>query len=178
MDEVGRGAWAGPLVVGAVSLKAPIIGLKDSKLLSKKSREIFAKEIYSQAVFVGIGWVSSTEIDNIGLAKAMYLAFERAVDGVAQDSRIIIDGSINYLPNYPGVECLVKADQLINEVSAASIVAKVARDDYMKKLALDNPDYGFENHVGYGTKKHIENISKLGITVHHRTSFKPLRGYI
>ena len=184
IDEVGRGPWAGPLVVGAVVLGCEIDGLTDSKKLSAKRREILAKEIYERAAGVGLGWVCAEEIDEIGLAEALQLACQRAVAeidtlGVAYHE-IIIDGTINLLKDTSKgtyVTTLAKADLLIPTVSAASIVAKVARDEYMTRQEEMYPDYGFAAHVGYGTAKHRAAIETYGVTPLHRLSFAPLANY-
>lgn len=176
VDEVGRGAWAGPLVVGAVLLTKDIEGLKDSKKLSKKQREDLNKIILERAEFVGLGWVSASEVDDLGLTKATTLACERALENAPKNVEIIIDGSFNYLPDNKSVSTLINADDIMPSVSAGSIVAKVARDKFMKDQVRLYPDYGLETHVGYGTKKHSEAIKKSGLTPLHRWSFKPIKG--
>lgn len=175
IDEVGRGPWAGPMVVGAVVLgDAKIDGLDDSKKLSAKKREKLAYMIKEKAAAVATGWVSSSEIDDLGLSEALKLAARRAVDGIEIDyDKIIIDGTIKLIDDDRAVT-LPKADGLIPSVSAASIVAKVARDMYMKKLGEKFPDYGFENHVGYGTAAHKAALEKCGVMSEHRRSFKPV----
>lgn len=181
IDEVGRGPWAGPLVVGACVLKEPIEGLTDSKKLSPKRREILAAEIHEKA-FCGLGWVSAEELDKIGLSaslrKACRLAVKEIQESGVQFNEIIIDGTINFLsatPLAPYVQVLPKADFLIPEVSAASIIAKVARDNYMTEVvAKKYPKYGFEKHVGYGTTLHKAAIEKYGVCSEHRRSFKPI----
>lgn len=178
IDEVGRGAWAGPLVVGAVMLSVPIAGLTDSKKLDKKRRTFLAKEITASALFVSLGWVSAREVDELGLTKATVLACERAIEKAPKATEIIIDGLINYLPHMTECSVLVKADLHIPAVSAASIVAKVARDTYMTKQAMLYPEYGFDTHVGYGTKKHLSALETFGVTPLHRRSYKPLMSYI
>jgi len=175
MDEVGRGCWAGPLVAGAVILDAPIAGLNDSKQLSKKQRERLAVIIHEQAVAVGIGWVDAATIDEIGLTAATTLAMRRALEPLnVPYEQIIIDGNLNYLPDDPLAITMIKADALVPAVSAASIIAKVARDHYMSELAVSLPDYGFELHVGYGTALHSERLKKFGVSAFHRKSFKPV----
>jgi ribonuclease HII len=175
IDEVGRGCWAGPVVAGAVALATPIFGLKDSKKLSKRQREALTILINQQAAAVGIGWVSALEVDTIGLTAAVRLAMARALDQIdtAYDE-IIIDGSFNFLADNPKATTLVKADDLIPAVSAASIVAKVARDNYMTELGAQLPQYGFESHVGYGTAQHLAALRVHGVTEHHRKSYKPI----
>ena len=174
IDEVGRGPWAGPLVIGAVILPeqkpAWVDELNDSKKLSVKKREALNELILKEAAATGLGWVSSQEIDELGLASALKLAARRAVEAVQKShvpfTEIIIDGTINFLAgtkleNY--VTILPKADFLIKEVSAASIIAKVARDHYMYELAEKYPGYSFEKHVGYGTAAHQKALKELGI---------------
>ncbi len=175
IDEVGRGCWAGPLVAGAVILSKEIPGLKDSKLLSKKRRETLAELITINSNTIGIGWVDAIEIDKIGLTKATALAMQRALDKIKVGyDQIIIDGSLNYLSANPKATALIKADNIVPCVSAASIIAKVARDDYMSAMALEYPNYGFEKHVGYGTKVHLEKLKLYGLSKLHRKSFRPI----
>lgn len=182
IDEVGRGPWAGPLVVGAVVLgDKPIEGLTDSKKLTKKRRKELAEAIYDHAQAVGLGWVSAQELDDIGMSAALKLATRRAVERInVPYHEIIIDGTINLLSGTkkaPYVTTLAKADLLIPSVSAASIVAKVARDDYMEQQAKKYPAYGFERNSGYGVKMHREAIELHGVTPLHRLSFAPLAKY-
>jgi len=179
LDEFGRGCWAGPLVVGAVILDRDISGLKDSKLMSPSHRLKMSAIIYSSARAFGLGWVQSQDIDDLGLTAATQLGIQRAIQGIqcAYDC-IIIDGNINYLLNYDHrARAVVRADQNIPSVSAASVVAKVARDEWMHSAALDFPQYGFEHHVGYGTKLHIEKLRQHGPCRLHRLSFKPIQGF-
>lgn len=190
IDEVGRGPLAGPLVVGAVILpeeeKEWCKELKDSKKLSAKKREKLSNVIMAEAV-VGLGWVTNVELDEVGISEALRLATRRAVKAVQKFrvpfSQIVIDGKVNFLKSTPlegYVSVMIKADDLIQEVSAASIVAKVARDKYMVKLAKKYPEYGFEKHMGYGTVFHRKAISEFGICPEHRRSFEPcksLTGY-
>lgn len=183
IDEVGRGCWAGPLVAGAVVLDRPIEGLKDSKKLSKKQREVLAEQIHATAKAVGIGWVTPVELDNIGLTKAVQLAMLRAMKQIdCQYDQIIIDGNINFFANVQGlktedVQTLVRADDTVPAVSAASIVAKVARDNYMADIDSTYPGYGFANNVGYGTLVHRIGLEAQGVTDLHRKSFKPISLY-
>lgn len=180
IDEVGRGPWAGPLVVGAVVLPegTNLQGLTDSKKVTAKNRSLLDTEIKSIALGWGLGWVSAEEVDEIGLAASLRLATIRAVDAVkATYHEIIIDGTINFLKETTKgqyVTTLPKADLLIPAVSAASIIAKVARDTYMEEQALLYPGYGFESHVGYGTAKHSAALQDLGVTPLHRKSFAPI----
>lgn len=182
IDEVGRGPWAGPLVVGAVVLgDVDIPGLTDSKKLTHKKRVELSQQIYENAKATSLGWVSASEIDEIGLSAALVLATKRAVLGIdTLYSQIIIDGTINFLKNTGKGEyatTLKKADLLIPAVSAASIIAKVARDAHMTEQDNLYPGYGFASHVGYGTAKHRSAIDLLGVTPLHRLSFGPLRQY-
>jgi ribonuclease HII len=179
IDEVGRGPWAGPLVVGAVVLgDAPIEGLTDSKKLSAKRRDQLDILIREQAAGWGLGWVHAEELDQLGLAESLRVATIRAVEAVHTPyNEIIIDGTINFLKETSKgkyVTTLAKADLLIPSVSAASIIAKVARDAFMAEQVAQYPGYGFEKHVGYGTALHRNAIDTLGITPLHRTSFAPI----
>ena len=182
IDEVGRGSWAGPLVVGAVVLGGVNIeGLTDSKKLTKKQREKLDIEIREKAAGIGLGWVEASEIDEVGLSAALVLATKRAVEQVKTPYyEIIIDGTVNFLKDTNKgkfVTTMKKADLLIPSVSAASIVAKVARDNFMAEQDKKHPGYRFESHVGYGTAVHSTAIDKLGVTPLHRLSFAPLKKY-
>lgn len=178
IDEVGRGAWAGPLVVGAVMLNKPIAQIADSKTLTKVSRIHLAKLIYASAAFTGLGWVSASEVDDLGLTKATTLACKRAIVGMPQNAEIIIDGKINYLPEYKNCGTQINGDATVPAISAASIIAKVARDLYMAELELVYPGYNFSAHVGYGTERHIQAIKQNGLTPLHRLSYKPIQAII
>lgn len=182
IDEAGRGPWAGPLVVGAVVLGGQTIeGLTDSKKLSKKRREELSEEIHAKALAIGIGWAAPYEIDDIGLGPSLVLATRRAVEQVKVSyHEIIIDGTVNFLKDTGKgkyVTVMKKADLLVPSVSAASIVAKVARDQYMVEQDTAYPEYHFGRHSGYGTAVHRAAIEKHGVTPLHRLSFTPLQAY-
>ena len=182
IDEAGRGPWAGPLVVGAVVLGgAEIMGLNDSKKLNKKVREALEVEIHEKASAWALGWVSAKELDDIGMSEALRLATRRAVEQIhVPYHEIIIDGTVNFLKDTTKgqyVTTLPKADALIPSVSAASIIAKVARDRYMAELDDRYPGYGFKSHAGYGVARHRDAIDTLGVTPEHRLSFAPLQKY-
>ena len=179
IDEVGRGPWAGPLVIGAVILPDVFsTQLTDSKKLSPKKRTELAAIINDQASATSLGWVSAQELDQIGLSEALKLATRRALEQIsAPFHEIIIDGTVNFLKSTPlehHVTTLKKADLLIPAVSAASIIAKVARDRYMADLISIYPHHGFEKHVGYGTPAHRTAIITHGLTPEHRHSFRPV----
>jgi ribonuclease HII len=178
IDEVGRGCLAGPLLAAAVEFDngIDIIGVKDSKKLSRCQREGLVPMIESQSSQYGIGWVWPEEINKIGLTESVRLAMQRAIDKLdINDQTIIIDGNYNYLNHIDGSSCLIKADDLVQQVAAASVLAKVARDKYMYDISTKYPGYLFEKNVGYGTKHHMSAIENLGITPIHRTSFSPIK---
>ena len=190
IDEVGRGPYAGPLVIGACILgdwqKSEnaewIEKLTDSKKLSAKRREELYVLIKEKALAAATGWVSSAEIDEIGLSEALRLATRRAVEQIQQTkvpfSEIIIDGTMNFLVGTKlekYVSTLKKGDFLVKEISAASILAKVERDKYMVELDAVYPEYGFGKHVGYGTAAHQKAMEEFGLTPEHRRSFRPVR---
>jgi ribonuclease HII len=176
IDEVGRGAWAGPLLVAAVVLANPApAGTTDSKLLTAAKRQRLSRDIKAAAAGIGFGWVPAAELDEIGLGAALKLAAERAIAAIGCSfDTVIIDGTINFLPRH-NVITLPKADVLIPEVAAASIVAKVARDAYMRRLHARDPRYGFDRHVGYGTAVHAAALATHGPSAQHRHSFKPVK---
>ena len=190
IDEVGRGPYAGPLVIGACILgdwqnsenAEWIKKLTDSKKLSAKRREELYVLIKEKALATATGWVSSTEIDEVGLSKALRLATRRAVEQIQKTkvpfSEIIIDGTMNFLMGTKlekYVSTLKKGDFLVKEISAASILAKVERDKYMAELDAVYPEYGFGKHVGYGTAAHQKAMEEFGLTPEHRRSFRPVR---
>lgn len=176
IDEVGRGCWAGPLVAAAVILDRPIKGLKDSKLLSRARRQILAEEIKTSASAWALGSVEPRLVDELGLTEATKMAMEQALSRLTSSyDEIIIDGNYNYLGSFPKARAIIKADATIAAVSAASILAKVARDEYMIEAAKKFPLYQFDKHVGYGTKLHLQLLKQYGACELHRFSYKPLR---
>lgn len=181
IDEVGRGCLAGPLLAGAVELdkNTKIPGLRDSKKMTKLQREKIVPIIQKKAKQFGIGWVWPEEVDLIGLTKAVQLAMQRAIDQlVMTGQKIIIDGNYNYLEHIPASSYLIKADDTISAVAAASVLAKVARDNYMQDMSVKYPGYLFEKNVGYGTKHHVESLKKIGVTPIHRKSYAPIKADI
>lgn len=195
IDEVGRGCWAGPLVAGAVILPPKLLWearppkgevtevqklhLRDSKKLSKRQRVTLAELIHKQALAVGLGWVWPAEIDKHGLTWAVRTAMQRALAEItAEYDEIIIDGNVNYFAGNQKARAIVKADDSVPAVSAASIVAKVARDGYMIGLDEKYARYGFDKHVGYGTAAHIAALKQFGVCDLHRRSYKPIRALI
>jgi len=180
IDEVGRGCWAGPLVAAAVVLAAPIAGLKDSKKLSKAQRERLAQQIEATALAIGVGWVWPEAIDSGGISAAVKGAMAQALQQIRNRGdvvydELIVDGNINYFPDEPTARAVIKADNLFPAVSAASIIAKVARDNYMATLGPTYDGYGFASHVGYGTAAHSAALLRLGVSDIHRKSFKPIK---
>jgi ribonuclease HII len=180
VDEVGRGAWAGPLLVVAARVKRNHKlpeGLTDSKLLTKKQKDYYYEQLLITCEF-GEGWVEVNEIDEIGLSASLKLGAMRAISNLGNDlenAEICIDGTINFLKDsYPNSFAKIKADITEPIVSAASVIAKVKRDRYMTKVHFENPNYRFNKNVGYGTQKHIEALKKFGISKQHRKTFKPI----
>ena len=189
IDEVGRGPLAGPLVIGAVILPDGqpewVEELRDSKKLSAKKRARLSEVIWREAPAVGLGWVSPVEIDELGMSDALRLATRRAVEEVQSRkvpfSQVVIDGKVNFLAGTRlerYTSTAVKADDLVKEVSAASIVAKVARDNYMLGVGEKFPGYGFEKNMGYGTAAHMAAIREKGVCPEHRRSFEPIRSMV
>lgn len=178
IDEAGRGCWAGPLYAAAVVLRDPIEGITDSKKLSALRRAQIAGEIKATASY-GVGFVSPAEIDDIGLTLATQKAMQLAFDQLKiEHAEIIIDGNFNYLPHLSNTSTLVRGDALVPAIGAASILAKVARDEYMLQIAEKYPQYQFERHVGYGTALHHHMLKKYGPCDIHRLSYKPLQALL
>ncbi len=176
VDEVGRGCLAGPVCVAAVALDAIIPGLKDSKKLSPLKRQAFARQIKYDARAIGIGWAPHSYIDQFGLTAALAWAAKKALLSTAQPiETVLLDGNHNYIGD-PRVKTIINGDDLEPSISAASIIAKVARDAYMARISMLYPNYGFERHVGYGTVVHKAALFAHGPCALHRMSFLPLQG--
>ncbi|MFC3033927.1 ribonuclease HII [Pseudoalteromonas fenneropenaei] len=177
VDEVGRGPLVGDVVTAAVILDPtkPIVGLTDSKKLSEKKRLQLAEEIKAKALSYCIARATVAEIDELNILHATMLAMTRAVAGLHIPAEFVfVDG--NRLPSLTvPAQAVVKGDSLVAEISAASILAKVARDQEMLELDSAYPEYGFAGHKGYPTKAHFEALAKYGATPHHRRSFKPVQ---
>lgn len=196
MDEVGRGCLAGPLVVGCVVLNGDtfIDGLNDSKKLTKKKRETILKSIKREAKDCSLYYISAKKIDEFGISKSLELAYSLALSEInVIPDFILIDGNINFLKNVINKDVrkisldldvkrfenvpiitIIKGDGKISAISAASILAKQSRDHYMELVSDIYPEYGFSDHVGYGTKKHLDVIKEKGILDIHRRSFRPI----
>ncbi len=176
VDEVGRGPLAGPVVASAVILNPdlPILGLQDSKKLSRAKLNDLFDQIHKDAISIGIGVVSSSEIDELNIYQATKKAMQQAVEGLnVQADFLLVDAM--HIPLQIDQESLIKGDSRSVSIAAASIVAKVSRDRMMVKLAETYPQYGFERHVGYGTKEHLAALDQYGVTDAHRKSFAPVR---
>lgn len=177
VDEVGRGCLAGPVVAAAVILdpERPIKGLWDSKKLAPHRREELAVEIKEKALAWSVAEVGPEVIDEINILQATLKAMKLAVESLTLSPDFVrVDG--NRLPHWKWMsEAIVKGDDLVPEISAASIIAKTTRDAYMVKMAEHYPYYGFEHNVGYGTEDHIMALKAHGITPIHRKTFAPVK---
>ena len=170
IDEAGRGPIAGPLVVAGVIIKNEIKGLNDSKVLSEKKREALF-EIIKENCYFHIVFTDAKTIDEKGLSFCLKSSIQEIMENLENKaSEFLMDGNTSF-----GIQTLqhkIKADATVQEVSAASILAKVSRDRYMCEIANTYPDYNFEKHKGYGTKAHVEKIKEFGRCQEHRYSFK------
>jgi len=180
VDEVGRGSWAGPICVAAVAWpdSAKLKGLNDSKQVPLVKRAPMAQAIREIALDIGIGWAPARLIDSRGMTYALRFAAQAAVDSLSIDyETIIVDGNLKLI-NDPRAITKIKADCSEPAVMAASIIAKVARDSYMRLISSQYADYKFSAHVGYGTKQHRSLLQRLGPCDIHRFSYAPVKSFI
>ncbi|KJV05840.1 ribonuclease HII [Methylocucumis oryzae] len=177
VDEAGRGPWAGPVFAAAVILNPeyPIVGLADSKTLKPAKREYLAEQIQQYALSFAIASASVEEIDQLNILQATLLAMQRAVAGLAlMPQQVLVDG--NRAPKLAmPTQAIIKGDSLVEAISAASILAKVARDRLMLEYHQTYPDFAFHQHKGYGTAQHAKELKTFGVLAVHRKSFKPIR---
>jgi ribonuclease HII len=180
VDEVGRGSLIGPVYASAVILKkeCDIKKLKDSKQLTKKKREILNKYIKKNSYW-SIASASKKEIEKLNILNATLLAMQRAIKKLKKKPKIVlIDGNrIPKMKNY-NLKYVIKGDQKVPQISAASIIAKVSRDNLMKKISKNFMKYQWIRNCGYGTRDHLSAIKKFGITKHHRKTFKPIHNIL
>lgn len=177
IDEAGRGPWAGPVVAAAVVLDAKNlpVGIADSKQLDADQREVVFHRIKEQALDYGIAIADAERIDRDNILNATLWAMAKAADSLAVEPRLaLVDG--NKLPRLKmPARAIVKGDAKCLSIAAASILAKVTRDQIMIEVARSCPGYGFERHKGYGTPEHKEALQRLGVSPYHRRSFKPVQ---
>lgn len=183
IDEVGYGAWAGPVYACAVcfpgTLNDTILDkIKDSKKLTKKQRDAIYSTILPQVMY-GIGFANNQEVDQMNVKQATYLSMTRALENLKlskkdleENFEILIDGN-SKPPSLENAQTIIKGDDKIKEISCASIIAKVTRDNLMNELHNEFPIYAWNSNVGYGTKKHMEAIKLYGTSKYHRISYKP-----
>lgn len=189
VDEVGRGCIAGPVCAGVVIFrpesKSKLSRYVDSKSINEEKREALALEIQNEH-HCAVGWSSVEEVDELNIRQASLLAMKRAVESLfliqkinPVDCIVLVDGR-DTIPNLALFQqrSVIKGDQYVRQISAASIVAKVARDKLMKEFSLTHAEYGFQNHKGYGTEEHRNAIKKFGITSVHRKTFGGVKEYI
>jgi ribonuclease HII len=175
-DEAGRGAWAGPVVAAAVILPEglKIKGLRDSKLLSPDKREKLHIIIKKNAVGIGVGIISEKVIDKEGIISATRQAFLEAIRKLTvEHDYLLVDGTRLFDHGLPH-EFVIRGDNKIMSIAAASVIAKVARDQILTNYHKNYPEYGFQSHKGYGTRFHRENLDKHGVSDIHRLSYRPI----
>ena len=180
VDEVGRGSLAGPVVAGTVVLPLHckeewIEGIRDSKRLTPRRREISYKEMRAASVIMSIGAASSGEIDGVGIVQATQIAMRRAIDGLPIAPDFLLVDAIELPQIKIPQRSIIKGDAKCLSIAAASIVAKVTRDCMMRDLDAEYPGYGFAQHKGYGTRQHIDGLENLGACPIHRRTFAPVR---
>ena len=175
IDEAGRGPWAGPVVSAAVVLNKKNIpsDLNDSKKISEKKRQSLYSSIYNSH-FVGVGISSIEEIDNLNILQATFLSMKRALDNLdCSVDAILVDGNLDPGFDYK-TECIVNGDSISFSIAAASIIAKVTRDNLMSKIHKEFPNYNWRRNKGYGTKEHRNALDMYGPCKYHRKSFSPI----
>ena len=180
VDEVGRGSWIGPVFSAAVILKKNINKnlLKDSKKIPAKERKQLANYIKKNSIY-SVGKASIKEIDKLNILQATLLSMKRAINNLKHKPKIIlVDGTHAPKNMVYHFKTIIRGDEKISAISAASIIAKVARDRYITRLAKNYISYGWHTNFGYGTKKHLDAINKFGVTNHHRKSFKPMHNIL
>ena len=181
IDEAGRAPLAGRIYAAAVILKpeSSIIGLNDSKKIPQKTRELLYNEIIKKSLAYGIGFAETDEIESINILQATFLAMKRALEKIDHNfHKVLVDGNIYPFKNDYHGEAIIKGDTKIPEIMAASILAKVDRDNYMFDMDRLYPDYQFAKHKGYPTKLHRDLIKKHGPSPIHRRSFKGVKEFI
>lgn len=177
VDEVGRGPLAGPVIAAAVILdpEQPIQGLMDSKKISERKRILLALEIQKKSMAWAVGRAEHDEIDSINILQASLLAMKRAIESLAIEPELVLVDGIHCPDISCNVDAIIKGDNKIPAISAASIIAKVARDSEMIALDSQYPGYGFSQHKGYPTRMHIAALKELGVSSIHRKSFAPVK---
>lgn len=174
IDEVGRGPIAGPVTVCACLISSDIAkkykGIKDSKKLSEAQREKIYEEVQNLVQYK-VTSISAKEIDKRGLSFCIKKALAASISIFPKETKVLLDGGLKAPPEYKDQKTIIKGDEKEVCIALASILAKVTRDRYMRKMALKHPKYGLEGHKGYGTRKHYESIQKHGLTPLHRASF-------
>lgn len=178
VDEAGRGPLAGRVYAAAVILNPgmPITGLADSKVLTESRRDELFVEITNKSLAYFIAYAEVVEIEKLNILQATFLAMRRAIEGLSiMPAMALIDG--NHIPPKLPIkaQAIIKGDTKVAEISAASILAKVARDNNMRELDIQYPNYGFAKHKGYGTKEHLAAIKKYGVLPIHRKTFAPIK---
>jgi len=180
VDEVGRGCLAGPVIACAITLDIKNFpdGINDSKKLNKKKRNYLYKKLIDKCNYA-LGIASVKEIDRFNIHQSSLLAMKRALNKLETLNHIIlVDGKFSPISNNKNIQCIIKGDQQCISIAAASIIAKVTRDNLMAKLGTKFTYYDWNNNVGYGTKKHLDGIQKFGICIHHRKTFAPIHNLL
>ncbi|WP_274309437.1 ribonuclease HII [Solibacillus daqui] len=179
-DEAGRGPLAGPVVTAAVILPnncMELLGVNDSKQLSKEKRNDFAALIKQHALYYSVHFQSAEEIDRLNIYEATRQSMLKSIEALDVAPSFILADAMTLHTNIPQAS-IIKGDSQSLAIAAASILAKTARDDYMEVLDQEFPQYGFAQHAGYGTKQHVEALEKYGPTIHHRKTFEPIKSMI
>lgn len=179
-DEAGRGPLAGPVVTAAVILPnycEGLLGVNDSKQLSKDKRNEFAVRIKEHALYYAVHFQSAEEIDRLNIYEATRQSMLKSIEGLGVTPHMIVADAMTLHTDIPQAS-IIKGDAKSLAIAAASILAKTARDDYMETLDQEFPQYGFAQHAGYGTKQHLAALEQYGPTVHHRKTFEPIKSMI